>query len=155
MPLTLQFAYTGPVSLPNEADLRTWAAIALEDQSPDDVLIRITNTAESQALNQQYRNINRPTNVLSFPFEPPPGLPNNHLGDLVICAPIVATEAATQHKPPQAHWAHLVIHGILHLRGYDHQNDAEAHVMEAIETRLLQQLGFANPYDTAPVVCPG
>ena len=149
MKLTLQIAYTGPELLPNESEFNTWAAAALPDHTPHEIVIRITDTAESQALNHQYRHKNYPTNVLSFPSEPLPGLPNTHLGDLVICAPTVATEAATQHKLPKAHWAHLVIHGILHLRGYDHQDTTEATTMETLESQLLHKLGYANPYETS------
>ena len=148
MKLTLQIAYTGPEPLPNETTFRTWAAAALQNHTPNEIVIRITDAAESQTLNRQYRHKNKPTNVLSFPAEPLPGLPNTQLGDLVICAPVVATEAATQNKPPKAHWAHLVIHGILHLRGYDHQHATEAHTMETLESQLLHKLGYANPYET-------
>jgi len=145
MQLTLQKAYTPPL-LPSDAELRHWAQLALADHTPDSLLIRITDRTESQALNHQYRGKNQPTNILSFPFVAPPGLPHDHLGDLVICAPVVTQEATDQHKPEIAHWAHLVIHGVLHLRGYDHQNPAEATHMETLECQMLHTLGYPNPY---------
>lgn len=144
MPLILQNVQTAPI--PTEAELNRWATIAIEDQTPDTVLLRITDTTESCSLNQRYRGKNSPTNVLSFPYPALPGLPQDQLGDLVICAPVVIAEAAAQQKPLHTHWAHLVIHGILHLRGYDHQTDAEALVMETREQQMLQQLGYPDPY---------
>ncbi|MEM6406651.1 MAG: rRNA maturation RNase YbeY [Pseudomonadota bacterium] len=136
------------LSAPAEATFNQWAEIALQDHNPNDIVIRITDAAESRELNQRYRGKDRPTNVLSFPCTAPPGLPQDYLGDLVICAPLVIAEATAQHKPPDAHWAHLVIHGILHLRGYDHQTEAEAQIMETLEQQLLQQLGYPDPYTT-------
>ena len=88
----------------------------------------------------------RPTNVLSFPFDALPGAPRRLLGDVVICAPVVAREAGEQGKPLQAHWAHLVIHGVLHLCGHDHQQEEQARAMESVETQVLKQAGFADPY---------
>ena len=109
--------------------------------------LRLVDEAESADLNQRYRGKAGPTNVLSFPFEPPPGIKGpRYLGDLVICVPVVAREAAEQGKAPEAHWAHLVVHGVLHLLGYDHLDEAEAQAMEALETRLLANLGFPPPY---------
>ncbi|HLV78202.1 MAG TPA: rRNA maturation RNase YbeY, partial [Marinobacter sp.] len=94
----------------------------------------------------QYRGKDKPTNVLSFPFEAPAGITMPLAGDLVICAPVVALEAQQQRKQPVAHWAHMVVHGMLHLQGYDHIEDDDAEAMEALEVRLLSELGFANPY---------
>ncbi len=144
MPLTIQNVQTAPI--PSRDELNRWVDIALGDQTPEHVLLRITDEAESYALNQRYRGKDRPTNVLSFPDTTPPGLSQNQLGDLVICAPLVATEAAAQYKSLNAHWAHLVIHGILHLRGYDHQTAADAQIMETQERQMLQQLGYPDPY---------
>ncbi|MCG7948992.1 MAG: rRNA maturation RNase YbeY, partial [Candidatus Thiodiazotropha taylori] len=88
----------------------------------------------------------KPTNVLSFPFESPPEVPLPLLGDLVICAPVVSTEARQQNKALQAHWAHMVVHGTLHLQGYDHQDDQQAQLMEDKERQILQALNFSDPY---------
>jgi len=138
-------------SLPSQAQLHAWALAALSEQSgPVELVIRIVDEAESQVLNRDYRGKDRPTNVLSFPFEAPPELPaeaaGNLLGDLVICAPVVAREAAAQGKSPISHWIHMVVHGVLHLQGLDHQNDAEAGIMEALERKILASLGVADPY---------
>jgi probable rRNA maturation factor len=119
--------------------------------------IRIVGAAESRRLNRTWRGKDKPTNVLSFPADPPlhdmqaragrgRGSEPAELGDLAICAAVVAREAREQGKPVQAHWAHMVIHGVLHLLGYDHEHDREAEVMEAREVQLLAQLGYANPY---------
>src|SRR5690606_12322097 len=102
---------------------------------------------ESQALNLLYRGKDKPTNVLSFPCELPAGVDLPVLGDLVICQPVVNLEAAEQNKASEAHWAHMVIHGTLHLLGYDHEDDEEARVMESLETQLLTQLGYPRPYE--------
>jgi probable rRNA maturation factor len=110
------------------------------------VSVRIVDTEEGQALNLQYRGRDYATNVLSFPVELPPGVNLPLIGDLVICAPVVAREAAEQGKKPADHWAHLTIHGTLHLLGYDHIDEAEAETMEALETRVLAGLGIADPY---------
>ena len=101
---------------------------------------------EGQSLNHTYRGKDYATNVLSFPADLPPELDLPLLGDLVVCAPVVAREATEQHKQLNAHWAHMVIHGCLHLLGYDHIDDAEADEMEALERELLAQLGIADPY---------
>lgn len=116
-----------------------------------EVVIRVVDELESASLNETYRNREGATNVLSFPFEPPVGMPPQELlllGDLAICAPVVIREAREQGKPVQAHWAHIVVHGILHLLGYDHQDDAEAEAMEQLETDILAQVGIASPYAT-------
>jgi len=99
-----------------------------------------------QELNRDYRGKDKPTNVLSFPFEAPAGITMPLAGDLVICAPVVEQEAADQNKTLESHWAHMVVHGMLHLQGHDHTDDKEAETMEALEIQLLAQLGFANPY---------
>jgi probable rRNA maturation factor len=113
---------------------------------------RLVDEAESADLNQRYRGKTGPTNVLSFPFEPPPGTRGRkYLGDLAICAPVVAREAVEQGKDLEAHWAHLVVHGVLHLLGYDHLEEPEAQVMEALETRILGELGFPPPYEDGRV----
>ncbi len=138
--------------LPPASAFRIWSAAALSDFEGDAALvIRIVDEAESWQLNREYRGKDRPTNVLSFPFEIPAGVPpeeaGHHLGDLVICAPVVEREAVEQKKTPAAHWAHMVVHGILHLRGMDHQVPAEAEQMEERERGILQSLGFGDPHD--------
>ena len=147
--LHLQRASTAS-SLPAKADLKRWALAALGERPATprvELSLRLVDEAESADLNQRYRGKAGPTNVLSFPFEPPPGIKGpRYLGDLVICVPVVVREAAEQVKAPEAHWAHLVVHGVLHLLGYDHLDEAEAQEMEALETRLLANLGFPPPY---------
>ena len=114
-----------------------------------EVCIRVVDSDESRQLNHSYRDKDKPTNVLSFPFTVPDNIPidSTLLGDLIICAPLVAEEAMQQGKESIAHWAHLVIHGILHLLGYDHIEDNDAKIMETIEIELLEQLGYPNPYE--------
>ena len=134
---------------PRQQQFQHWLDSALKQQSGDtETVIRIVNIDESKQLNQRYRQQNKPTNVLSFPFEAPPGIRIDLLGDLVICAPIMATEAEQQKKTAEAHWAHIVIHGVLHLLGFDHMEDEDAHRMETEEIKILHTLGFANPYTT-------
>jgi len=111
-----------------------------------ELAIRIVGLEEGQALNRDYRGKDYPTNVLSFPAELPPGVALPLIGDLAICAPVVAREAAEQGKKPTQHWAHMTVHGVLHLLGYDHLEDAEAERMESLETRILASLGIADPY---------
>jgi probable rRNA maturation factor len=111
-----------------------------------EVCISIVDKNTSAELNENYRGKNGPTNVLSFTYDPMPGVPQESLGDLAICAEIVEEEASAQHKTVESHWAHLTIHGVLHLLGYDHIVDDEATVMEALEINLLHKLGFENPY---------
>ena len=135
-------------TIPKDKSFEAWAGTAwLEDQDSE-VTIRIVDSEESAELNAQYRNKTGPTNVLSFPFEAPAGITVQLAGDLIICAPVVEREAREQRKTPVEHWAHMVVHGMLHLQGYDHIEDDEAEAMEDLEIRLLAQLGFCNPYDT-------
>jgi probable rRNA maturation factor len=142
--LELQNASTAQ-ALPHAAQFQRWADAAAGAE-PAEIVIRIVDEAESADLNGTYRQKQGPTNVLSFPFEVPPGVPNECLGDLVICAAVVEREAAEQGKSAAAHWAHMVVHGLLHLRGYDHIEEAEAAEMEAAEVAILAQLGFSDPY---------
>ncbi|MDZ7869859.1 MAG: rRNA maturation RNase YbeY [Rheinheimera sp.] len=133
--------------LPTETELLRYLHAAVSPfQADAEVTIRIVDETESQQLNFDYREKDKPTNVLSFPFQCPPGIELPLLGDLVICAQVVAREAQEQQKTQQAHWAHMVVHGSLHLLGFDHINDADAEEMEAEEIQILQELGFANPY---------
>lgn len=144
--LDLQLASEQP-GLPSAADFQDWLdAAILPFQQEAEVTIRVVDVAEAQQLNHQYRGKDYATNVLSFPFQCPPGLALPLLGDLVICASVVAAEADEQQKPLLAHWAHMVIHGSLHLLGFDHINDEDAEQMEAEEILILQQLGISNPY---------
>ncbi|MDE8602336.1 rRNA maturation RNase YbeY [Marinomonas sp. RSW2] len=145
--LDLQIATKATQRLPSEADFRLWVEKALPTLGEEfEVTIRIVDEEESHALNHEYRGKDKPTNVLSFPFEAPPGLELPLLGDLVICTRIVEKEAKEQDKELLHHWAHMTIHGILHLRGYDHINDDEADEMELIETQLLASLSISDPY---------
>jgi probable rRNA maturation factor len=144
--LDLQLASTAD-NLPGEAEVQQWLdAAILPFQAEAEVTVRIVDNSESQQLNFDYRGKDKPTNVLSFPFQCPPGIELPLLGDLVICAPVVMAEAAEQGKSLSAHWAHMVVHGSLHLLGFDHINDDDAQQMEAEEVTILQQLGFTNPY---------
>jgi probable rRNA maturation factor len=134
-------------NLPSTAQFQSWVDIALGHYKKDfELTIRLVEISESQALNLQYREKDKPTNVLSFPFEVPEGIELNLLGDLVVCADIVAQEAQEQCKELHHHWAHMVIHGSLHLLGYDHIDDDEATEMETLETRLLSKLDISDPY---------
>jgi len=144
--LDLQLA-SSAAQIPTAAQFQQWLdAAVLPFQSEAEVTVRVVDEAESQQLNFDYRQKDKPTNVLSFPFQCPPGIELPLLGDLVICAEVVATEAAEQGKPLASHWAHMVVHGCLHLLGFDHINDADAEQMEAEEIQILQQLGISNPY---------
>lgn len=133
--------------LPTDEQFRLWAGAALRGRERAELTIRLVDRAESRRLNWQYRGQDTPTNVLSFPADLPAQVGVHLLGDILICAPLVAAEAREQGKPEQAHWAHLTIHGVLHLLGYDHQEAAAADVMEGVEIALLESLGIGNPYD--------
>lgn len=133
---------------PDDPDIGSWAAAAyLGDDSDAEMTVRIVDVDESAQLNETYRHKSGPTNVLSFPFESLPGIDLPLLGDLVICAPIVVREANEQNKTTKAHWAHMVVHGSLHLQGYDHIEPQQAEQMEALEIDILGRLGFSNPYE--------
>ena len=133
--------------LPADDDFARWAEAAAHGApAGSSLVIRIVGEREGRELNRQFRGKESATNVLSFPAEAPPGYDWNHVGDLVICAPVVAREAGEQRKAPADHWAHLVVHGVLHLLGHDHQDDREAEAMEALEVRILADLGVPDPY---------
>ncbi|RYD88553.1 MAG: rRNA maturation RNase YbeY [Sphingobacteriales bacterium] len=144
--LDLQLAYED-ADIPQLHEFKTWlqAAIPLEKHQWD-ITLRVVDELESQTLNRDYRGKDYSTNVLSFVADVPEELNIPLLGDLVICAPVVAREAQQQGKALNAHWAHLCIHGALHLLGYDHETEEEAQTMEALETKLVMGLGFADPY---------
>lgn len=133
--------------LPSERDFYDWISLAIGNtREAAEISVRIVDIMESRALNRQYRSKDKPTNVLSFPAEFPHGVDLPLLGDLVICAPVVAEEAQAQGKLLKAHWAHMSIHGTLHLLGYNHIDTVEAEAMEALEAEYLAVLGYANPY---------
>ena len=143
--LDLQIACEGDV--PDLAEFTQWAQAALTEVEQDcELSIRLVETDVSQQLNHTYRGKDKPTNVLSFPFEAPVEIEPILLGDLVICSAIVKREAIEQNKQEQHHWAHMVIHGCLHLLGYDHIDDDEAEEMEALETKLLDSFNISDPY---------
>ncbi|WP_372614785.1 rRNA maturation RNase YbeY [Halomonas sp.] len=136
--------------LPGQSDLEAWVSQVLNrhpDEHRHELTIRFVDETESRTLNRDYRGKERPTNVLSFPFEGPPGIELPLLGDLVICHPVVIKEALEQDKSPLAHYAHMVIHGTLHLLGHDHIETLDAEDMEALEGEILAVLGIPGPYD--------
>lgn len=139
--------------IPSDQEFYLWIEKALADYSKEaEVLIRIVNIQEIAELNHQFRHKQGPTNILSFPFEAPEVVQGiNLLGDLVVCAPVLATEAQAQHKDLKDHWAHIIIHGIFHLLGYDHIDESDALEMEAKELVILQQLNIDNPYQEKDV----
>lgn len=145
--LNVEFT-TDCAAVPSRPMLLKWARASLKGMRRASVTLglRVVDEAESAALNKRYRRKNRPTNVLSFAFEDPPGVRTDILGDVVICAPIVQREATALERPARAHWAHVVVHGIMHLRGYDHGNRKEADIMESKESGVLSGLGFYDPY---------
>jgi probable rRNA maturation factor len=136
--------------LPSLEHFQRWADLALTAVTDEkfELTIRLVTIEESQQLNSQYRHKDKPTNVLSFPFEVPEGIELNLLGDLVVCVPIVEQEAKEQSKSLFDHWAHMIIHGCLHLLGYDHISDADADEMEALEIKVLAELSIDNPYES-------
>ena len=136
--------------LPQQADIELWVETALAlagyDNTEAELTVRIVDPAEGRSLNHEFRSKDYATNVLSFPFEAPIEMPIPLLGDLVICAQVVEREADEQQKPLMHHWTHMVIHGTLHLLGYDHIEDDEAEQMERIETEALARLEIPDPY---------
>ncbi len=156
MPVEVQIASTA--STPSTAEMQRWAQQTLDrvmslggdrsacDAGHGDVCVRVVDQAESRELNERYRHKDNPTNVLSFPAEV--DLPSGHhiWGDIVICAPVVHAEAVDQEKSPEAHFAHMVVHGVLHLLGYDHQSGTDAEQMESLEKDILGRIGFGDPY---------
>ncbi|MGZ8227224.1 MAG: rRNA maturation RNase YbeY [Methylococcaceae bacterium] len=135
---------------PDEEQIQQWIDAALDGfYQETEIVVRVVDEQESAQLNEQYRHKHGPTNILSFPFEMPEGVQDielNLLGDLVICAPILEKEATQQHKHLNDHWAHIIVHGVLHLLGYDHIDDIEAELMESTEIAILNKLNIKNPY---------
>ena len=135
-------------TIPTKKKFETWVTKALAGHKKNcEITIRIVDVKEITQLNKQYRKKNKPTNIIAFNFYPPPKVKTNLLGDLVICAPVVKLEAKSQHKTIVSHWAHLTIHGVLHLLGHDHENATDAKKMEKLEIKFLKELGFKNPYE--------
>ncbi|TAN07120.1 MAG: rRNA maturation RNase YbeY [Rhodanobacteraceae bacterium] len=148
--LEVGVSYAAPRrGVPASVSFRRWAEAALhgaQHRKPVELSIRIVGAREGRVLNRQYRGKDCATNVLSFPVELPRGVVSPLLGDMVICTPVVAREAREQHKAVRDHYAHLTVHGVLHLLGFDHQNERDATRMEALETRILAGLDIADPY---------
>ena len=145
--------------IPGSEKIKQWASVAVdvafdfrkqEETKQAQITVRIVEESEICQLNESFRHKVGATNVLSFPFVSPPGIPEDEvpdsLGDLVVCALVVNREASNQQKENIAHWAHMIVHGTLHLLGYDHQNNEEASEMESLEKRVMQELGFLDPY---------
>jgi len=134
-------------AVPATRSLRKWVRAALEGRREEaELSVRIVDEDEMRELNSRYRGKDKPTNVLAFPAGLAPELGLPLLGDIVVCAPVVSREALEQNKPARAHWAHMLVHGTLHLLGHDHMRPRQASVMEALEIRILQSLGFPDPY---------
>jgi len=135
-------------SMPQENDFIKWFNIITQhtEIKPENITIRLVDKTESQMLNKQFRDQDRPTNVLSFPSQLPADIDADYLGDLVICAPVVELEAREQNKTIDAHWAHMLVHGVLHLKGYDHIHTEQAREMEQLEKEILVDMGFSDPY---------
>ena len=149
--VAIGYALPSRKGVPAAVSFRKWAAAALAGRAGEaELAIRVVEEDEGRSLNRQYRGKDRPTNVLSFPADRPEGLPEGVklplLGDLVICAPVVEREAREQGKPLAAHYAHLTVHGVLHLLGWDHENDRDAGRMEQREREILARLGIGDPY---------
>ncbi len=134
--------------IPSEDSLTEWSRAAIrQEREHAELVIRLVDEAEIQDLNREYRGKDKPTNVLSFPSILPSVVDSNLLGDIIICAPVVLREAQDQGKSVDAHWAHMVVHGVLHLLGYDHQEENDGDSMERLEREIMAGLGFLNPYE--------
>lgn len=147
MKLQVDIQTACPEPVPEEEDIRSWIAAALQDQRQEaEVSVRLVDEAEMTALNHNYCGKNSSTNVLSFPSDLPAGIGSSLLGDIVVCAAVVEREALQQNKTLQAHWSHMLVHGCLHLLGYDHIEDQQAQQMETMETTVMKSLGYPCPY---------
>ena len=151
MPVTIEMSVSEDLDadggdIPEAALVQKWAEKACLCDDQVITSVQIVSKNEMHELNNTWRGKNRPTNVLSFPMQSPDEVDLKILGDLALCADVINTEAIQQHKPAQAHWAHMVVHGMLHLQGYDHIDEQQADEMEELEIRILDQLGFDNPY---------
>lgn len=139
---------SGDRNVPKTALIQAWAAAAYGKvaNTEAEVTVRVVGEEDGRQLNMQYRNKPVATNVLSFPFEDPPNIKTQILGDIVLCAPVITREALDQSKPLAAHWAHMIVHGVLHLCGYRHDVENDADLMEQLEAQIIEQIGFTNPY---------
>lgn len=147
--VTVQVTLDADIPLPKVSQFEEWVAATLAEvkyKKDAELNIRIVGKKESAGLNKIYRRKNRSTNVLSFPFKAPDFIKSNALGDLIICAPVVVSEAEKQNKEITSHWAHLVIHGLLHLLGFDHEDIVSSVKMETMEIRIMKKVGFGDPY---------
>ena len=144
MPVELQLAIRDSSDVPREDTVAGWVAAVFRaiGRKPGMVTVRVVDEAEMTELNHRYRGKASPTNVLAFPFESPAGVETDHVGDIVICMPVVKIESNQQHRPVLLHFAHMVIHGTLHLCGYDHHDDKEASVMESLEKTILSAINL-------------
>ena len=147
--IDIQVACETP-GIPSRRAIRNWVRAALGDRARAELTVRIVDLAEGRELNRRWRGADRATNVLSFPATDVEHVAPGLLGDIVICAPVVMREASEQHKAPAAHWAHMVIHGVLHLLGHDHESDRDARRMEKLELEILATLGYPDPYQVEP-----
>lgn len=138
----------GSIDTPDARQIRGWVAAVFTtlELSPLALTVRVVGEEEMAELNRRYRGRDQSTNVLSFPFEPLPDMCTDLLGDIVVCGPVVKREAVIQRKLPMGHWAHIIVHGMLHLFGYDHRSDQDATAMETLERSVLDRLGFPDPY---------
>lgn len=148
MSISVEVQYaTERTGVPSQQEFVVWVRAALAGRrDKGEVVVRVVDEPEIAELNSRYRGKKGPTNVLSFPFAPPAAVATGHLGDLIVCAPVVLKESIEQTKDEQAHWAHMVVHGVLHLLGFQHETDREAEEMEALEVAVLKGLGFPDPY---------
>ena len=150
MPVHIEMSFSDAAAsdedVPDAESIQRWVEQSCFCEQPVVVSVRVVSSDEMRELNRTWRGIDKPTNVLSFPMESPAEVNLNLLGDLAVCASVIEQEARQQHKPVEAHWAHMLVHGVLHLQGFDHIEEAQAAEMEALEIRILGQLGFNNPY---------
>ncbi len=135
-------------SIPSIDQFQSWIDVVLSDESIDsEIVVRIIDEAEMTRFNEQYRDKIGPTNILSFPFDVPENIVSILLGDLLVCAPIIEKESLQQNKLVDHHWAHIIVHGVLHLLGHDHIDECDAKEMEALEIKILRKIKIKNPYE--------
>jgi len=150
MPIAIDIQIAHQQQCPSQEQFQRWVAAAIGNRREEaELTLRITDSEEVQTLNRTYRDQDKPTNVLSFPADLPPELEIPLLGDIIISAEVVEREAIEQGKSSEAHWAHMVVHGTLHLLGYDHIDDHEAQEMESLETEILISMGYPAPYQSS------